>query len=169
MQVQQCDKNHFPQYALRKNLSCAGTSPQRAWHSTAGRQSSHRIVRARSARRESDSHKRAAAHERRRLAYDGGSFAFRSIEEAQAAMRQCFLNALAAARHVAGAYPRCACSGWVLLFHQQRILQTSTRCQRRFRHCKRNLREKGVHARAAVGVPSLPLGASVELEVTFSL
>jgi hypothetical protein len=127
MQVQQCDKNHFPQYALRKNLSCAGTSPQRAWHSTAGRQSSHRIVRARSARRESDSHKRAAAHERRRLAYDGGSFAFPLDRRGAGCNASVFPERTGRGQACGRGHIPPACSGWVLLFHQQRISQTSTR------------------------------------------
>lgn len=93
----------------------------------------------------------------------------RSIEEAQAAMRQCFLNALAAARHVAGAYPArvlrlgAFVSSTADFTDQHKVANGASDI------AKEIFGEKGVHARAAVGVPSLPLGASVELEVTFSL
>lgn len=92
----------------------------------------------------------------------------RSVEEAQAAMRQCFLNAIAAALLV--------CSESEL----QRVLRlgafVSSSAEFSEQHKVANgasdlareiFGDAGIHARAAVGVISLPLNATVELEVSF--
>lgn len=94
----------------------------------------------------------------------------RSIEEAQQAMEQCFLNALAAANLVCELD---ALSGVVKLgiFVAS---DPSFTDQHKVANGASDLAEKifgsdGKHARAAVGVPSLPLGATVELEAVFSI
>lgn len=93
----------------------------------------------------------------------------RSIDEAQAAMRQCFLNALAAARHAAGTDPvRVLRLGAFVastpdFTEQHKVANGASDLAREI------FGDLGVHARSAVGVPSLPLGATVELEVTFTL
>lgn len=92
----------------------------------------------------------------------------RSIEEAQAAMRQCFLNGLAAAIHAAGAPVAVLRLGAFVastadFTDQHKVANGASDL------AKEIFGEKGVHARSAIGVPSLPLGATVELEITFSL
>lgn len=93
----------------------------------------------------------------------------RSIEEAQAAMRQCFLNALAAARHAAGSFPVRVLRLGAFVCSTPDFIEQHKVANGASDLAKEIFGEKGVHARSAVGVPSLPLGASVELEVTFSL
>jgi len=94
----------------------------------------------------------------------------RSIEEAQAAFAQCFLNGIAAA--LLTAQPE-EISGVVRLgayvashpeFTKQHLAANgaSDLAQKIFG-------DAGVHARFAVGVPSLPLDAAVELEIIFQL
>lgn len=92
------------------------------------------------------------------------------LKRAQTAIRQCFLNALAAAGLVTeldniarvirlGAYvnstPR---------FTQHHLVANGASDLAR-----EIFGDEGVHARFAIGVPSLPLNASVELEVIFEL
>lgn len=93
----------------------------------------------------------------------------RDLAEIQAAMGQCFLNAVAAAGLVCdlddiegviklSAFVACSAD-----FYDQHLVANgaSELAQKIFG-------QSGVHARAAVGVPALPLGATVELEVIFS-
>lgn len=102
------------------------------------------------------------------LLMTGPMSAGRSIEDGQAAMRQCFLNALAAAIHAGGSPVRVLRLGAFVastadFTEQHKVANGASDL------AKEIFGEKGVHARSAIGVPSLPLGATVELEVTFSL
>lgn len=92
------------------------------------------------------------------------------LDAARAAMARCMLNALAAAglvcdpdeiKGVVKLSAFVACTGD---FTQHHLVANgaSELAQKIFG-------ASGVHARAAIGVPSLPLGATVELEVIFSL
>ncbi len=94
----------------------------------------------------------------------------RELEPAQAAMAQCFLNGLAAAGGVAklddiggvlklGAFVASAPD----FFEHHKIANgASDMAQQIFG-------DAGKHARFAVGVAALPLGATVELEIQFTL
>lgn len=92
-----------------------------------------------------------------------------SLESAQSAMRQCFLNALAAARHAAGRDPVRVLRLGAFVASTPEFTDQHKVANGASDLAKEIFGEKGVHARSAIGVPSLPLGASVELEVTFSL
>lgn len=92
------------------------------------------------------------------------------LKRAQAAIRQCFLNALAAAGLVAdldkiarvirlGAYV----SSTPRFFQHHLVANGASDLAREI------FGEEGVHARFAVGVPSLPVNSSVELEAIFEL
>ncbi|MBL8018713.1 MAG: RidA family protein [Leptospirales bacterium] len=94
----------------------------------------------------------------------------RSVEEAQAAMRQCFLNAVAAALLVCnenelkrvlrlGAFVASSAE----FTEQHKVANGASDLAREV------FGDAGIHARAAVGVSSLPLNATVELEVSFSV
>ena len=94
----------------------------------------------------------------------------RAVAEAQAAMAQCFLNGLAAAA-LCGDLDRIeevirlgAFVASVPEFTEQHLVANgaSELAQAIFG-------DRGVHARAAVGVSSLPLNAAVELEIIFQL
>ncbi|MCE9600259.1 MAG: RidA family protein [Spirochaetia bacterium] len=104
------------------------------------------------------------------LLLTGAMTSVRSLEEAQAAMRQCFLNALAAALLVCneselkrvlrlGAFV----SSSPDFTDQHKVANGASDLAREI------FGDAGVHARAAVGVSSLPLNANVELEVYFSV
>jgi enamine deaminase RidA (YjgF/YER057c/UK114 family) len=94
-----------------------------------------------------------------------------SIEQAQECARQCVLNGLAAAESVLGDLSRI-----------RRVIRVGVfvACEHGFtEHPKvgngasdllvKILGEAGTHARAAVGCPSLPLGAPVEVEFLFEV
>lgn len=94
----------------------------------------------------------------------------RSIDEAKAAMRQCFLNGLAAAGLVCdidaiksvvrlGVFVASAPG-----FTDQHLVANGASDT-----AKEIFGDAGVHSRAAVGVASLPLDASVELEILFEV
>lgn len=93
-----------------------------------------------------------------------------SIEASQAAMARCFLNGLAAAGLVCdpdeidGVVKLSAFVACTPDFTEHHLVANgaSELAQKIFG-------DAGVHARAAVGVPSLPLNATVELEIVFSL
>ena len=96
--------------------------------------------------------------------------ASRSLEEAQNAMKQCFLNAIAAALLVAredeikgvlklGAFVASAPD----FTDQHKVANGASDL------AKLIFGDAGVHARFAVGVASLPVNATVELEVIFSV
>jgi len=91
-------------------------------------------------------------------------------EKAAAALRQCFINALAAASGV--------CSPDEIKSVVKLNIYVASTPEFIWQHKAGNgaselarsiFGDSGVHARAAIGVPSLPLNASVELEVIFSL
>ena len=93
-----------------------------------------------------------------------------NIEEAQAAMRQCFLNGLAAASQVVdtdqisgvlrlGAYVSSAPD-----FTEQHLVANGASDL-----AQSLLGEAGRHCRSAIGVPSLPLDAAVELDLILTL
>ena len=94
----------------------------------------------------------------------------RDIDEARSSMARCFLNGLAAAGlvcdldDISGVIRLGAFVAGTPEFTDQHLVANgaSELAQAIFG-------ESGVHARAAVGVPSLPLGATVELEITFSV
>ena len=92
------------------------------------------------------------------------------VEEAQAAMRQCFLNALAAATSCA---PLSTIKKVIRLaafvasasgFTQQHLVANGAS-----ELAADLFGDAGKHARAAVGVSALPLNATVELEVIFEV
>lgn len=93
------------------------------------------------------------------------------LEQAQAAARQCALNALAAAAHAAGGVDRIRRPIKVVGFVQAApgfgrepavVDGASALFSQLFG-------PEGAHARSAVGVQSLPLHASVELECIFEI
>lgn len=94
----------------------------------------------------------------------------RSIEEAKAAMAQCFLNGLAAATlvcnpdSITGVLRLGAFVNSVPEFHSQHLVANgaSELAQKIFG-------DSGVHIRAAVGVSALPLNATAELEIIFTV
>ena len=94
-----------------------------------------------------------------------------TLEQGQACARQCVLNGLAAARAALGTLDRIVCVVRVGVF---------VACGADFTdHPKvangasellvSVLGDAGKHARAAVGAPSLPLGAPVEVEFVFEV
>ena len=93
-----------------------------------------------------------------------------TIEAAQAAMQQCFLNALAAAStcvDIASIRKVIRIAAFVASgpdFTDQHLVANGAS-----ELALQLFGENGKHARAAVGVASLPLGASVELEVLFEV
>lgn len=104
------------------------------------------------------------------LLMKGAVSAGSSLDNAKAAMRQCFLNGLAAAGLVCDLD---AIKGVVRLgafvssapgFTDQHLIANGASDL-----AKEIFGEAGIHARAAVGVASLPLDASVELEILFEI
>lgn len=92
------------------------------------------------------------------------------VKKAQAAMEQCFLNGLAAATRLVepdrihgvirlGAFV----AGTPEFIWQHLVANGASHMAEKI------FGESGKHVRAAVGVSSLPLNASVELEMTFSI
>lgn len=95
----------------------------------------------------------------------------RTLEDAQAAARLCTLNALAAAAAAAGGLDRLARVVKLVVYVASAAGFTD---QHKVANAASDLLgdvfgEPGRHARAAVGVAELPLGASVEVDVTFGL
>ncbi len=94
----------------------------------------------------------------------------RELSEVQAAMGQCFLNGLAAAGlvcdpdEIAGVVKLNAYVASAPDYFEHHLVANgaSELAQKIFGDC-------GVHARAAVGVAALPLNATVELEILFTL
>ncbi|MDP6367375.1 MAG: RidA family protein [Nitrospinota bacterium] len=89
------------------------------------------------------------------------------VEEAQECARQCFLNALAQAKAALGSLDRVArvvrMSGFVASsegFTDQAVVMNAAS-----EMAVQVFGDAGTHARLAIGVAELPLGASVELEV----
>jgi len=105
-----------------------------------------------------------------KLLLTGAMTPARSLDDAQAAMRQCFLNAISAALLVCNepeltrVVKLTAYVASTPDFTDQHLVANGASDL-----AKEIFGEKGIHARAAVGVPSLPLGATVELEVIFSV
>ena len=102
------------------------------------------------------------------LMMSGPMAAERSLDEAQQAMEQCFLNALA------------ACASLVDLEKIQGVLKLTAFVASEIEYTDQHrvangasglaediFGEAGKHARSAVGGAALPLGATVELEVIF--
>ncbi len=93
-----------------------------------------------------------------------------SVQDAQAAMRQCFLNALAAATTcvpVSGILRVLRLGAFVLStpgFSEQHLVANGASDL-----ALELFGDSGKHARAAVGVSALPLNAAVELEVAFEV
>lgn len=90
--------------------------------------------------------------------------------EAQSAMRQCFLNGLSAATTVVNLenISRIVRMGAFVastpdFFEQHKVANGASDL------AKELFGENGIHARSAIGVPSLPMGASVELEIIFEI
>ena len=92
------------------------------------------------------------------------------LAAAQSAMARCFLNGLAAATLVTeldeveqvirlGAYVTSTAN----FTDQHKVANGASDLAQQI------FGSRGVHARAAVGVPSLPMGATVELEIIFEL
>ena len=92
------------------------------------------------------------------------------VERAKAAARQCFLNALAAARTAvrSGDLKGVIRIGGFVASAPEFYLQPAV-VNGASELAVEIFGEEGKHARAAVGVASLPLGVSVEVEVVFSL
>lgn len=92
-----------------------------------------------------------------------------SIEQAQACARQCVLNALAALRNEIGDLQRlrrvvrlgCFVAATPEFTEHPKVANGASDLLHEL------LGEDGKHARAAVGVASLPLGVPVEIEFTF--
>ncbi len=92
------------------------------------------------------------------------------LEEAQAAMQQCFLNAIAAALLVAQESELKRVLKLVAFVSSTPDFQDQHKVANGASDLAKQLfGDAGIHARSAVGVASLPLDASVELEVIFSL
>lgn len=94
----------------------------------------------------------------------------RSIEEAQKAMATCFLNGLAAAATVVdpqsikavvklGAFV----ASTPEFTEQHKVANGASDL------AKELFESAGIHSRSAIGVPSLPLNATVELEIVFEI
>ena len=93
-----------------------------------------------------------------------------TLEEAQEAMATCFLNGLAAAQTVSDIdviQKVIRLAAFVAstpdFTDHHKVANGASELARKI------FGENGVHARAAFGVPSLPLGATVELEIIFQL
>ena len=94
-----------------------------------------------------------------------------SVEDAQAAARQCMLNALAVVKHYAGGLDRVArvvkLTGYVsssaTFTEQPAVINAASDVLVAL------FGDAGKHARAAVGVASLPLDAAVELDLVVEL
>lgn len=106
-----------------------------------------------------------------KLAYTGLVGSEQTVESAQAAARLCALNAIGIAAHAAGGIDNIARVVKVIVYVAATADFTDI-------HVAANgasellvsvFGDAGRHARAAVGVASLPLGASVEVDVTFAL
>ncbi len=106
-----------------------------------------------------------------KVKYTGRAGAERSLEEAQQAARLCALNAVAVAADAAGG-----------IDHLARVLKVvvyvASTPEFTDQHKAANgaselladlFGDAGRHARAAVGMASLPLNATVEVDVTFAL
>lgn len=95
----------------------------------------------------------------------------RTLEEAQAAARQCVLNAVAAAAEAAGGVDRLARVLKLVVYvasnpgftDQHKVANGASELLAEI------FGDAGRHARAAVGVAELPLNASVEVDVTFAV
>jgi len=95
----------------------------------------------------------------------------RSLEDAQAAARQCALNAVAAAAEAAGGVDRLSRVVKVVVYvasnpgftDQHKVANGASELLAEL------FGEAGRHARAAVGVAELPLNACVEIDVTFAV
>ncbi|MBU0641395.1 MAG: RidA family protein [Planctomycetes bacterium] len=102
--------------------------------------------------------------------YIGQVGAARSVEEAQAAARLCTLNALAVGADAVGGIDNIARVLKVVVYVAAAVGFTEP-------HLVANgasellveiFGEAGKHARAAVGVAELPLGSTVEIDITFA-
>lgn len=105
------------------------------------------------------------------VVYRGSAGGERSIEEAQEAARLCTLNAIAVAASAAGGVDNLARVLKLVVyvasapgFTQQHVVANGASS-----FLIDVFGDAGRHARAAVGVAELPLGATVEVDVTFSL
>jgi len=95
----------------------------------------------------------------------------RTLAEAQAAARQCALNAVAAAAEAAGGIDRLARIVKLVVYvasnpgftDQHKVANGASELLAEI------FGDAGRHARAAVGVAELPLNASVEVDVTFAV
>lgn len=108
-----------------------------------------------------------------KLAYTGrvGGADGRSLEDAQAAARVCAINALAAAAQVTHGVDNVASVLKVVVYvasspgfnDQHKVANGASD------FFAEVFGEAGTHVRAAVGVAELPLGATVEIDVTFTV
>lgn len=107
------------------------------------------------------------------LLMTGPMDANRKLDDALEAMEQCFLNGLAAAGAAEGVSGIDALKSVVRLsafinsvadYTEQHLVANGAS-----ELAGKIFQEAGKHARSAVGVASLPLGATVELEIIFSL
>jgi enamine deaminase RidA (YjgF/YER057c/UK114 family) len=107
-----------------------------------------------------------------KLAYSGKLGAGVSVEDGQAAARQCFLNILA--------HARTACDGDLSRIARLVRLGGFVACTPDFTQHPAIINgasdlavaifgDAGRHARAAVGVPSLPMDACVEIDAMFEI
>ncbi len=105
-----------------------------------------------------------------KLVYTGKAGDARTLEDAQAAARQCALNSLAVAAEAAGGIDALTRVLKVVVYVASADGFTD---QHKAANGASDLLaeifgEAGKHARAAVGVAELPLGATVEIDVTFT-
>lgn len=105
------------------------------------------------------------------LLYKGKVGAERTLEEAQAAAKQCIYNMLAALKHAVGDLDKIACCLKLTAFvssapgfNQQHIVVNAGS-----QILIDVFGDRGAHARSAVGLSELPMGATVEIEGIFEL
>ena len=106
-----------------------------------------------------------------KITHTGKVGAERTVEEAQAAARVCALNAIAAAAGLAGGIDRL--TGVLKVVVYVATAPGFTEPHKVANGASELLAdifgEAGKHARAAVGVAELPLGSTVEVDVTFAV
>ena len=106
-----------------------------------------------------------------KITHAGKVGAERTVEEAQAAARVCALNAIAAAAGIAGGVDRLTRVLKVVVYvatapgftEPHKVANGASELLADI------FGEAGKHARAAVGVAELPLGSTVEVDVTFAV